>query len=79
MSRSVHWTLLLGCGALVALFAHPAWQAVCLCELPPDCRPQPSWLEAVLGGEDGTTERLGALQEDDASAPVADELVAGRS
>ena len=80
MSRFLHWSLLLGCGALAALFARPAWDAVSVCELPNDCRTRASWLEALLGGEDASTERLGALEEDDAGAPAStDELVAGRS
>lgn len=78
MSRSLHWALLVGCGAIVGLNAKPAWEAVCVCELPSDCRPASPWMEAFLGGErQDPTERLGSLEAE--SEPVSVELVADRS
>jgi len=74
----MHWTLLFGCGALVALYARPAWDSVQLCELPNDCRPASPWMEAFLGGEGPDAgERLGSLEADDDAVSV--ELVADRS
>ena len=28
MSRSLHWTLILGCASLTVLYAQPAWEAL---------------------------------------------------
>ncbi|MFT7486880.1 MAG: hypothetical protein ACI9F9_002737 [Candidatus Paceibacteria bacterium] len=38
MTRLLHYILLGGCGAIVAIFSPLAWQSALACELPVDCR-----------------------------------------
>ena len=49
MSRTLYWSLFLGCSAVVGLFSRPAWEVLSTTSLPHEVRAaRPSGVQPVL-------------------------------